>query len=230
MKRSSISNLLVDKIFTLIELLVVITIIAILASMLLPALNQAREKAKTINCAGNLKQLATGVSMYTVDYNDWMLTASSVAAYMGWRMQLSPYVCGVVVTDSDDNKLRSGPFRCPSFIGRPDPAYDGGYGWNGDAPDTLGFDDSTDNYLRIKIQQVKQPSITCMIGDSGDGDAWRAARFDPPSNPANIAAPGDRHNNAINVAWVDGHIHLEQSAKLKAGLNGNVNYYYIKTK
>ncbi len=81
--------------FTLIELLIVIAIIAILAAMLMPALSKARDKARTTQCVGNLRQIAATSLIYTSDYDGWMITvnANSMVSTYQQRAALCFKIC-----------------------------------------------------------------------------------------------------------------------------------------
>lgn len=99
------------KLFTLIELLIVIAIIAILAAMLLPALNKARDKAKSISCTSNLKQCALYFDMYADSYNDYY--PAPVQNSRSWAWYISDFA-GEKNTDKEYDK-RYSQLRCPAM-------------------------------------------------------------------------------------------------------------------
>lgn len=112
------------RIFTLIELLISITIIAILAALLLPALNQARDRARGIQCTGNLKQAGLNLGMYISDSggrNPPAQTADEQGYGIWWTDRVVPYLRSGCAVKHKGAVIRSGtqysflpPLRCPS--------------------------------------------------------------------------------------------------------------------
>ncbi len=210
--------------FTLIELLVVIAIIAILAAILLPALNSARERGRSASCINNLKQLGTAVAQYADQAGFYPPSYVNAPDWTNWAYQLGK---GGYMNDYQ-------VYICPSLdvTTIPTPAsYRHDQNWAKDP--TMSNPSWTKNYLHYGINTYG------VTHDAGNGDSIknggdfatlkpvRPGKIENPSSKILLAeafmcAAGKsvpysycdtsngwvvaRHSDSANITWVDGHV------------------------
>ncbi len=207
----------------------VITIIAVLAAMLLPAIKMVREGALTMRCLAHVRQFYLAAEAYAND-NDGSLAPCSDAAPSGgnclWPTLLNPYLeaaadsGGANPTYNGSITKKNLAWGCPNWLGRNTGAgiatSSSGYGYNKypGLPTPIGTPTRNNSLgdMIFSLAGITNRSSRLMFCDSNDWHQWSAPS--PTNYPtravSSVSGPwvgigGMRHRNGINIAFFDGH-------------------------
>lgn len=186
------------KAFTLIELLVVIAIVAILASLLLPGLNRAKQKANAVSCLNNLKQWGLATHLYASENDDYLPpegTGTQLNPNTGWYIALPRAMNLKTYAEMPWRTNPAAPlgrsiYICPSNTNRSNGNNLFHYCLN------EHVDGTGQNDARVKLGSVPQPGRVVWLFDNGK----RAARAQQNNVHTNL------HNRGAHFLFLDGHM------------------------